>query len=399
MKCLILTSEYPPSVGGVGNAAAAFAREMSARGWVIEIVTVAIHNQAPREKTPEGTIHRLCLNGGASYWNPLSGELARFEALLTDFSPDVAVIHGWQGWCVNAVPRLHSAKIPIVLQSHGFGMHRVPWHLRPPFGLKAWAGNVPFLLRLPNFIQNLHALSVLSKEPRLLTGFDHWVGSRFRCQNVVTIPNGVEKIQSSPLEFLENCQNAVNKYVVLCVANYCDRKNQLLALDVARQTGKEDIFFAFIGGEQNTYFRELEKRTQAWGLEKRVALFHGVSRTFTESAIQACDVALMTSKWEMQPLFILEAMSAGKPWVSTNVGSVSELRGGIISTTSAKNLASSLFKLIHEKELKDKLSKQGATQWAAEFCTAIVYNRWHELLLTAIRNNTGQDANSANYNG
>lgn len=386
MKCLILTSEYPPSIGGVGNAAAAFAREMSARGWVIEIVTGSVHDQNQRERASEGTIHRLSLRGDASCWNPLSGELARFEALLADFSPDVAVIHGWQGWCVKATPRLHSAKIPIILQSHGFGMHRVPWHLRPPFGLKAWAGNVPFILRLPSFIRKLYALSVLSNEPRLLTGFDHWVGSRFRCQNVVTIPNGVEKIESSALEFLETCPRAVNKKIVLCVANYCNRKNQLLALDVARQTGKEDAFFAFIGGEQNSYYRELEKRIQAWGVERRVALFHGVSRSFTESAIQACDIALMTSKWEMQPLFLLEAMSAGKPWVSTNVGSVSELQGGIISKFSTKALTSNLFKLLHEKELKHNLSKEGATQWAAEFSTAIVYNRWHELLLTAIKN-------------
>jgi glycosyltransferase involved in cell wall biosynthesis len=93
----------------------------------------------------------------------------------------------------------------------------------------------------------------------------------------------------------------------------------------------------------------------------------------------------MTSKWEMQPLFLLEAMSAGKPWVSTNVGSVSELRGGIISKFSTKDLKSNLFKIIHEKELKNRLSKQGVSQWTAEFSTAIVYNRWHELLLTAIK--------------
>jgi glycosyltransferase involved in cell wall biosynthesis len=359
---------------------------MSARGWIIEIATGSVHDHYQREEASEGAIHRLSLSGDASCWNPISGELARLESLIADFSPDVAVIHGWQDWCVKAAPRLHSAKIPIVLQSHGFGMHRVPWHLRPPFGLKAWAGNVPFILRLPNFIRQLYALSVLSKEPRLLTGFDHWVGSRFRCQNVVTIPNAVEKIHSSPQEFFEACPSAVNKHVVLCVANYCDRKNQLLALDVARQTGTEDLFFAFIGGEQNTYYRELEKRTLAWGLEKRVALLHGVSRSFTEAAIQACDIALMTSKWEMQPLFLLEAMSASKPWVSTNVGCVSELQGGIISKFSTKDLKSNLFKITHEKELKDRLSKQGATQWAAEFSTAIVYNGWHELLLKAIKN-------------
>lgn len=44
---------------------------------------------------------------------------------------------------------------------------------------------------------------------------------------------------------------------------------------------------------------------------------------------------IMTSKWEMQPLFLLETMSPNKPCLSTNVGCGSELQGGIISTASA----------------------------------------------------------------
>lgn len=95
---------------------------------------------------------------------------------------------------------------------------------------------------------------------------------------------------------------------------------------------------------------------------------------------------IMTFKWEMQPLFLLEDMCANKPWVSTNVGSVAELEGGIISTTLAKALASRLFKILQDSSLKNHLGKAGSTQWAAEFSTAIVYNRWHELLLTAIKN-------------
>jgi glycosyltransferase involved in cell wall biosynthesis len=384
MKCLVLTSEYPPSIGGVGNATAAFSHEMTCRGWIIEIITVAGSGQLTEEKTPDGIVHRLALNGDASFWNPLSHDLDRFDALLTRFRPNVVVIHGWHGWCVKAVPRIHAAKIPVILQSHGFGMHRVPWHLRPPFGLKAWAGYLPFILHLPWFIRKLYALSLLSKEPRFLTGFDHWIGSRFKCQNVVTIPNGVAKIKGSALNFLEVCPHAANKLIVLNVANYCDHKNQLLALDVARQTGMENVFFTFIGSESNAYFRELSKKTKALGIENRVALLQGASRVLTESAIQACDIALMTSKSEMQPLFLLEAMSVGKPWISTNVGSVSELHGGIISQNQSNALASNLIKLLQDKKLRDQLGKEGSTQWAAEFSTAKVYDRWQELLLTAI---------------
>jgi glycosyltransferase involved in cell wall biosynthesis len=201
---------------------------------------------------------------------------------------------------------------------------------------------------------------------------------------VVTIPNGVAKIKGSALNFLEVCPHAANKLIVLNVANYCDHKNQLLALDVARQTGMENVFFTFIGSESNAYFRELSKKTKALGIENRVALLQGASRVLTESAIQACDIALMTSKSEMQPLFLLEAMSVGKPWISTNVGSVSELHGGIISQNQSNALASNLIKLLQDRKLRDQLGKEGSTQWAAEFSTAKVYDRWQELLLTAI---------------
>jgi glycosyltransferase involved in cell wall biosynthesis len=86
----------------------------------------------------------------------------------------------------------------------------------------------------------------------------------------------------------------------------------------------------------------------------------------------------------MQPLFLLEAMSAGKPWVSTNVGSVSELRGGIISKVSTKNLTSNLLKLLNDKKLRKQLGKEGASQWVTEFSTDMVYDRWQDLLLSAI---------------
>jgi glycosyltransferase involved in cell wall biosynthesis len=383
MKCLVLTSEYPPSKGGVANAAATFSREMAARGWTVEIAAMEVSGQPDLELAPEGTIHRLKVRGDASIWKPLAGEIARFDALVKEFAPDVAVIHGWQGWCVRGVPRLRSVGVPVILQSHGFGMHRMVWNARPPFGLKVWGGYLPFVLKLPSFIRKLHALSVLSKVPRFLTGFDHWIGVKSGCRNVLTIPNGVVKVEGSREVFLATCPAAVGRPIILCVANYCDRKNQLQALEVARQPGMENAFFAFIGGENNTYSRMLAAKIAEWGLNDRVALLHGVSRDFTESAITACAIALMTSKWEMQPLFLLEAMSAGKPWVSTDVGSVQELHGGIISPGDTNALTANVIKLLEDTARGKRLGQQGADQWILEFSPPVVYDRWHKLLVSA----------------
>lgn len=387
MKCVVLTSEYPPSKGGVGNAALTFARAMAARGWSFAIATGEVRGVPALEVTREGTVRRFTLAGDASLWSPLSGEMAGLRSWITEQEPDVVVIHGWQGWCVRMVPWLRKAGIPVILQSHGFGFHRMSWKLRPPFGLKVWFGYQPFVWRLPSFIRSLAALSVLSKNPRYLTAFDHWVGVKSGCPNVVNIPNGVEQVEGGAGEFFTACPGAQDKFVVLCVANYCDRKNQLRALEVARKSASDRLFFVFIGGEENEYSRMLLARARQWGIEDKVAVMHGLSRALTESAILACDTALMTSKWEMQPLFLLEAMSAGKPWISTDVGSVRELRGGIVSAPDVATLTRNLGRLAGNESLRLELAEEGFRQWQSEYRPSVVYDHWDKLMHSVVKAN------------
>ena len=384
MKCLVLASEYPPAKGGIGNATATFAKEMTRRGWCIDICSAHLPGMLDEEQVEEGTIHRLRLRGDASLWSPLGGEVARFGQILQDCKPDVVVIHGWPGWCVLLVPRIHDAGIPVILQSHGFGFHRVSWNPIPPFGLKVWAGYQPFIWRLPRFIKRLHALVVLSKQAEFKLSFDHWMGEKFHCPGVITIPNGVPKVTGSKDNFLELCPQARGKKLVLCVANYCDRKNQLLGLEIANLMTRLDVFFVFIGAEKNEYTARMREKLVQFDLSDRVALFSGLSREMTEAAIVACDLALMTSKWEMQPLFLLEAMSIGKPWVSTHVGSVSELQGGLIATRDSVAMAEKIGMLLDNAELASRFSSAGSIQWIAEYEPSVVYQQWEALLLSAI---------------
>lgn len=384
MKCLVMASEYPPAKGGIGNAAATFAKEMVRRGWSVEICTTHLAGLPDEEIVEEGMIHRLSLHGDASIWNPLGGEVARFDQILRDCKPDVVVIHGWPAWCVLLVPRIHDAGIPVILQSHGFGFHRIDWNPIPPFGLKVWAGYQPFIWRLPRFINRLHALVVLSKQPDFKLSFDHWLGDKLHSHKVTTIPNGVAKVHGSKEDFLEICPQARGKKIVLCVANYCDRKNQLLGLEIANLMSRQDVFFVFIGAEENQYTSTMRAKLAAFDLSARVAMFTGLSRAMTESAIVACDLALMTSKWEMQPLFLLEAMSIGKPWVSTHVGSVTELQGGLVAPRESAALAEKTAMLLDDSELVSRCSCAGLQQWLAEYEPSVVYRQWEALLLSAI---------------
>jgi len=384
MKCLVIACEYPPVMGGVGNAAAMFAKQMVSRGWKVEVCTAADSALAAEENAEGVVIHRLALEGSASIWASLAGELNRFENILNEFSPDVAVLHGWQGWGVRLIPYIRAKDVPVILQSHGFGMHRIPWNRRPPFGLKVWAGYQPFIWRLPRLIRDMHALVVLSKHPDFVLSFDHWLGEKTGCSNVVTIPNGVEQVTATPEPFLGICPIAAGRRVVLSVANYCDRKNQLEVLDVAARIPDEDVMFVFIGGAENEYARALRSGIEARGLGERAVVLSGVSRAITESAIACCEIALMTSKWEMQPLFLIEAMSAAKPWVSTDVGSVKEMKGGIVTSLDTAELADGVRTLLQDASMSQSFGHEGLRQWREEFAPAVVYAKWERLLGKAL---------------
>lgn len=383
-KCLILTCEYPPTAGGIANAAASFAKALTQRGWKITVCSAEIAGEPPLRETSTGDVHRLQIRGDTSIWNPLSGNIAEFEQILRQLTPDVVVIHGWQSWYILMLARIRKAGIPLILQSHGFGYHLVNWNWRPPFGLKTWAGYLPFISRLPSLIRKLHAFVVLSHKPNAILSFDHWLGVKARCHNVITIPNGVERPLGTQEEFLSKYPNLIGKTIVLCVANYCDRKNQLAALHVVRRMEDPDVHLVLIGGEENDYTRQVRKMVESLDLTSRVTVLTAVPRIVTEGAMAACKVALMTSKFEMQPLFLLESMALGKPWVSTPVGSVTELAGGMVIGNGIDALAASVSTLLADASLYATLSEEGFKQWKDEYIPDVVYDQWERLLLSAI---------------
>ena len=74
------------------------------------------------------------------------------------------------------------------------------------------------------------------------------------------------------------------------------------------------------GGELENAVRE---QVAALGLQERVR-FLGV-RADVADILRASDVFVLSSRWEGNPLSVMEAMAAGLPVVSTAVGGVPEL--------------------------------------------------------------------------
>ena len=102
------------------------------------------------------------------------------------------------------------------------------------------------------------------------------------------------------------------------------------------------------------------------------------------------DVLVLTSISEGQPLVILEGMSCGIPFVSTDVGSCKELLEGkeedkiglsgiITPPVSPKETYKAIMKLFNDEDLRMNMRKNGRKRVGKYYTKELFINKYKEL--------------------
>ncbi len=379
-RLLILSFTYLPNLDGVAIATSRMAAAARDGGWDVTLVTTRGEGQASEEELDGIRVRRFDIRGNVSVRSPLEGEVKELDAYFNKApAPDVCVLQSWYGWpLAYLLSRWQAFGVPKVFVGHGFGYHLVPWNRRPPFGLFQWAGYLPFLFRMPLLLRKIDALVVLGKKASYARAFDRWLCRLFAPSIVSRIPNAVPAVKGSGEVF--KARHALEgKLLFLIVANYSRTKNQSLAAEAFLEAAIPGAVLAMIGGSSNEYMEGLRRQFPDALRSGSLLILHGLPRDEVEDAIMACDVALLSSRYEMQPLFLLEAASAGKPWICTRVGVVEELAGGIVVDASRDALASAL-RTMREPELRARLGVAGRRLWESEFEPGQIARTWIDLL-------------------
>jgi glycosyltransferase involved in cell wall biosynthesis len=148
----------------------------------------------------------------------------------------------------------------------------------------------------------------------------------FPANRVVVIPNGVDTATYAPLSDASIVRRELridaDSPLVGIVAALRPEKNHELYLEVARRVVRQLPKARFLIVGDGLCRGDLERRAAEMGLESSV-LFVG-SRNDVPRLLAAMDVFALTSHNEANPISILEAMSVGRPVVSTDVGSIHE---------------------------------------------------------------------------
>jgi glycosyltransferase involved in cell wall biosynthesis len=149
----------------------------------------------------------------------------------------------------------------------------------------------------------------------------------FPAARVTVIPNGVDTTKFAPLRDVSAVRRElgidVDAPVAGIVAALRPEKNHELFLEMARRIVRQLPTARFIVVGDGLCREGLEQRAAEMGLASSV-LFVG-SRNDVPRILAAMDVFALTSHMEANPISILEAMSVGRPVVSTNVGSIHEV--------------------------------------------------------------------------
>lgn len=160
-----------------------------------------------------------------------------------------------------------------------------------------------------------------------------------------------------------------DKFLVLCVGQFIDRKGRWIFLEAARELLKENSDTAFVWISNSKPSEEDLLKAEAFGLGKNFVLITseqvGKERSDLFNLIRLADVFALPSFVEGLPISMLEAMALGVAVVSTSINGIPEAvkhmeTGYLIEPNDVGGLISAIRVLKTDENLRENLARAGS---------------------------------------
>lgn len=156
--------------------------------------------------------------------------------------------------------------------------------------------------------------------------------------NVAVIPLGLDlnEISTARGRLRRDLGLSEDVFLLGIVGRLCEVKNHHLLLDSASRMAISPEHFRVVIIGDGELRSELERKTRSLGIQDRV-IFTGFRKDATELYADL-DLVGLTSLNEGTPLTLIEAMSAGRAVIATDVGGVRDLMGQTESTRNGLSI-------------------------------------------------------------
>jgi len=255
---------------------------------------------------------------------------------------------------------------------------------RKPYVLTLHGGRLAeFARQHPRRVSHLlhSASAVTSPSPYLADAL------RSYRKDILVLPNGVELPPERPQ------RSAPPQPRLIWLRAYHELYNSILAVETLADLRSRglDARLTMIGPDRGDGTLErTRRRAAALGLEGPVELRGPVEKRRVSAVLNQGEIFLNTSRADNTPVSVVEAMAAGLPIVSTDVGGISQLltdgvNALLVPEGSPSAMARSVERLLHEEGLARRLARN-ARDKARDFDWSRVLPRWQRLLDEVERN-------------
>jgi len=324
------------------------AEGLAARGHEVHVVT----GGQPEEAELGGVrVHRLAVSGNEV--RGINGDGSSVGSLIGHIKPDLLFNYAAQTWatdcCFDLLEREDRPRM--VLAPCGFS----------GLGKRRYKG---YFAAMPERLRRYDALILHS------TVYQDWdFAAASGAERMFVVPNGADQPMAD-----ETLRSEVpGRSLAVTAGSHVVSKGHAQFARAVRALGRERALTGVIVAPPRRgldALRGCQLTCQARARIQPLRILDGSLPGAVARAIAAADLFLFTSRVECAPLVILEAMAAGTPWVSYDVGNVSELPGGVVVASLAE-LLDAAGQILDGK--RPELGPQGREAWEAN-------HRWEDIV-------------------
>lgn len=343
LEILMLTSEYPPRIGGVATHVAELARALRAGGERVTVVTPA-HAGAATE--PDLIRHSPAVRA-----QPVADWLlARWcRRLVADRRFDLVHVHG-----LRPLRAALATGLPVVFTNHTSGF------------LQTVAGGGSRLARLGRLLARCALVLAPSEE---LVEATRRAGYRGPARYV---PNGVDDQRFTPgaAPALRQAWGLEAGTAAVVIARRLVPKNGVMDAARALAHTREKLRFVFVG--DGPLRAEMEAEIAALGVADRALFTGALPNPSMPEVYRAADLCLLPSRMEATSIAGLEAMATGCALIGTRVGGIPALiddgrTGLLVDAADPPALARAVDALVRDAACRARFGAAARLRVAREF--------------------------------
>jgi L-malate glycosyltransferase len=301
---------YYPVTAGMSEVVRQLSERMVAAGHHVTVFTS--YSELRKEATINGVhIRSYNMDGAAG-----STESAATYILdVTAGKFDVVVLFGAQQWSADVLlPRLSEIKAKKIFVPTGFsGLY-----------LESYRS---YFEQMPGWMKQMD-LSIFHSST--------YRDAKFALQHGITatavIPNGASEEEfdkPSPLNIRKQLGLPDDIRLILHVGSYTGMKGHAEAVAMFSKAGLKNAVLLMCGSKNLIIRKQIYKYPRLWPMWWRLLtnriIMTQLDRASTVAAFQQADLFLFPSHIECSPIVLFEAMAAGLPFLSSDVGNAAEI--------------------------------------------------------------------------